>query len=687
MSHSQYRPDIDGLRAIAVLSVVCFHAFPSLLKGGFVGVDIFFIISGFLISKIILENLANNSFSFVDFYSRRIKRIFPALIFVLISCYIFGWFMLLGDEYKQLGRHMASGAGFISNFTFWGEAGYFDNVAETKPFLHLWSLAIEEQFYIIWPLLLWLVSKRKSNLLILTLIIILISFGFNVANVHHHRIEAFYSPISRFWELLTGALLAYLSLNPIKWTVNLKFRFQDKDQYLALAHGQKTLAHYQSLLGFILISLALLLIDKRKNFPGWWALLPCLGSFHIIAAGPQAWLNRIILSNPVMMWLGLISYPLYLWHWPLLSFGHIFWGELLPTKISLILVAVSIIFAWLTYQFIEKPLRFSRQTKVKVGLTFTMLLVGIVGYQTDKYDGFIFRLKDRGDYADFFENTYPRLKYIAQNNIGKKYRNECNFYDIDAYEHEHATMVPIPSIAKDCQTAKTELSIFLWGDSHAQHLYYGLTKTLPKDISILQVASSGCQPTWVDRPLSKNDSFCVVSNKVALDTVRKQHPKIVIFAQAFNHENNADLDKLILELKKIGIEKIFVLGPVPQWNIPLHKLVLNKYWHYVPKRITQDNIRPDVLSTEWTMKNKYLNASNGIRYVSLWDFFCNRKGCISYVNNNKREGLVTWDSGHLAPLASVFLAKGLLQPLILSELQPYREQLAARAQAKSLQKA
>ncbi|KTD39329.1 O-antigen acetylase [Legionella nautarum] len=687
MSHSQYRPDIDGLRAIAVLSVVCFHAFPTLLKGGFVGVDIFFVISGFLISKIILENLANNSFSFVDFYSRRIKRIFPALIFVLISCYIFGWFMLLGDEYKQLGKHMASCAGFISNFTFWGEAGYFDNVAETKPFLHLWSLAIEEQFYIIWPLLLWLAYKRKSNLLILTLIIISISFGFNVANVHRHRIEVFYSPISRFWELLTGALLAYLSLNPIKWTAILKFRFHDKNRHLILAHEQKTLAHYQSLFGFILISLALLLIDKRKNFPGWWALLPCIGSFHIIAAGPQAWLNRIILSNPIMRWLGLISYPLYLWHWPLLSFGHIFLGELIPTKISLILIAFSIVFAWLTYQFIEKPLRFSRQSKVKVGLVFTIFLIGFLGYQTDKYDGFLFRLKDRGEYADFFENSYPRLKYIAQNKIGQKYRNECNFYDVDAYEHEHATMVPMPSIAKSCQTAKTELSIFLWGDSHAQHLYYGLAKTLPNDISILQVASSACQPAWVDRPLSKNDNYCIVSNKVALDTVRKQHPQIVIFAQATNHENNADLDKLIMGLKNTGIENIFVLGPVPQWNIALHKLVLNKYWHYVPKRITQDNIRPDVLSTEWTMKKKYMNAANGIHYVSLWDFFCNRKGCISYVNGNKREGLVTWDIAHLSPLASLFLAKGLLQPLILSKLQPYREQIAARAQPKTLQKA
>ena len=154
LSHPKYRPDIDGLRAIAVLSVVCFHAFPDLLKGGFIGVDIFFVISGFLISTIIFENLDKGTFSFSEFYSRRIKRIFPALLLVLIACYSFGWFALLADEHKQLGKHIAAGAGFVSNFVFWNESGYFDNAAETKPLLHLWTLGIEEQFYIIWPLLL-----------------------------------------------------------------------------------------------------------------------------------------------------------------------------------------------------------------------------------------------------------------------------------------------------------------------------------------------------------------------------------------------------------------------------------------------------------------------------------------------------------------------------------------------------
>jgi peptidoglycan/LPS O-acetylase OafA/YrhL len=178
--HPKYRPDIDGLRAIAVLSVIAFHAFPNWAVGGFTGVDIFFVISGYLISTIIFDNLDKGTFSFGDFYGRRIKRIFPALLTVLITCYLFGWLTLLADEFKQLGKHLVAGAGFVSNLVLWSEAGYFDNSAETKPLLHLWSLGIEEQFYLIWPILLWLGYKRKFNLLTLTLILAAASLYFNM---------------------------------------------------------------------------------------------------------------------------------------------------------------------------------------------------------------------------------------------------------------------------------------------------------------------------------------------------------------------------------------------------------------------------------------------------------------------------------------------------------------------------
>ncbi len=171
LSHPKYRPDIDGLRAIAVLSVVIFHAFPHWIKGGFIGVDVFFVISGYLISTIIFENLEKGTFSFSEFYIRRIKRIFPALLIVLAACMFFGWFVLLADEYTQIGKHVLSGTGFVSNLVLWSEAGYFDNSAATKPLLHLWSLGIEEQFYFIWPLFVWLLWKRKSSIFFITVLV------------------------------------------------------------------------------------------------------------------------------------------------------------------------------------------------------------------------------------------------------------------------------------------------------------------------------------------------------------------------------------------------------------------------------------------------------------------------------------------------------------------------------------
>jgi peptidoglycan/LPS O-acetylase OafA/YrhL len=205
-----YRPDIDGLRAIAVLAVVIYHAFPKILKGGFIGVDVFFVISGYLISTILYEDFSKGRFSFANFYSRRIKRIFPSLIIVLFSCFMFGWFVLTAEEYRQLGKHIAAGAGFISNFIFWNEAGYFDNSADTKPLLHLWSLGIEEQFYIIWPLLLWIAWKSKFSLLGLILLVGTASFILSILGVNRDLVATFYSPQTRFWELLSGSLLAWI---------------------------------------------------------------------------------------------------------------------------------------------------------------------------------------------------------------------------------------------------------------------------------------------------------------------------------------------------------------------------------------------------------------------------------------------------------------------------------------------
>lgn len=356
LAHPKYRPDIDGLRAIAILAVVIFHAFPGKMPGGFIGVDIFFVISGYLISTIVFSSLERDRFSLVEFYVRRVRRIFPALILVLIFCLAFGWFALFSDEYKQLGKHTVSGASFIQNFILLFESSYFDNLGVTKPLLHLWSLAIEEQFYIFWPLLLAFVWKRRWSFLSICTAIAVVSIAINIFLIWSgHPTAAFYLPFSRFWELMVGGTLAYVVLHRPQ---------------LIEKHKDA-----QSLSGFAFIVTGLLLINNERDFPGWWALLPTLGAFLIISAGPTSWLNKRLLANRLMIWIGLISYPLYLWHWPLLSFAHIFAGDTPSREIKLGAIVLAFILAWLTFRFVETPVRSGMRKSLSAGILIGLMLI------------------------------------------------------------------------------------------------------------------------------------------------------------------------------------------------------------------------------------------------------------------------------------------------------------------------
>lgn len=335
--HSEkYRPDIDGIRAIAVLAVVISHAFPDVLPGGFVGVDIFFVISGYLISQILMKNLDQGNFSLLTFYQRRIRRIFPALLVVLAFTMLFGWFCLFRPEFGSLGRHTVASALFSENFLLWSEAGYFDTESRLKPTLHLWSLAIEEQFYIVWPLLLYAVWRSRISFPAVIAVLAMTSLAINLRDIHVNPTAAYYSPLGRSWELMIGSGLAYLDR-----------------QGLSLSARQRDLS---SSAGVLLIILALVLVRPESGFPGLWALLPTVGTALLLAAGDQAWFNRRVLSLSPMIWCGLISYPLYLWHWPFLSFGSIIFGGLSPMK-SAICVVAAFIAAFLTYRLIERPIR------------------------------------------------------------------------------------------------------------------------------------------------------------------------------------------------------------------------------------------------------------------------------------------------------------------------------------------
>jgi peptidoglycan/LPS O-acetylase OafA/YrhL len=358
-----YRPDIDGLRAIAVVAVVAFHAFDGVLPGGFVGVDIFFVISGYLITGILISAIDQRRLSFAGFYARRIRRLFPALAIVLAVSFLAGWWLLLPDEFGQLGRQIAAGAGFVANVSLFRQSGYFDEAAALKPLLHLWSLGVEEQFYLVWPLLLLIAWRLRIGLLTAILAVFLASFAWNVVRVHTHESATFYLLDSRFWELAMGGAL-------VCW----ELRRPTAPSAPAIAR------HLVSCAGLAILLATLIGYDSEMLFPGWWALGPTLGSLMLIAAGPQAAVNRHLLGRRPMVFLGLLSYPLYVWHWPLLSLDRIV--DPAPsrlTRVALVLLAFGL--AWLTFQFVERPTRsLAPRLRAVLALALPVAVLGALGF-------------------------------------------------------------------------------------------------------------------------------------------------------------------------------------------------------------------------------------------------------------------------------------------------------------------
>jgi len=522
LPHLQYRPDVDGLRAVSIFLVIIFHAFPNLIVGGFIGVDIFFVISGFLISTILFKSFASNSFSFSVFYARRTRRIFPALLIVLSSCFLIGWFTLLGEEFKQLSKHVTGGAFFISNIQFWREVGYFDTLAETKPMLHLWSLGIEEQFYIFWPLFLWLAHKRGFNLFWTALGLALASFLLNVWTVQMDVTAAFYSPFTRFWELLSGAVLAWHTMHHPTILVSLQKKYEHHSGVFGRAVksiSSEAFSNLQSIIGFSLIVVGCFIVRKHTAFPGAWALFPVMGAVLIISAGPKAWLNRIFLSNKLMVWLGLISFPLYLWHWPLLTFPRIIEGQEASVAMRLLAVALAVLLAWLTYMFVEKRVRFYEIGKIKTRtLLLLMLGVAILAFVTYKRDGQGLTTEvQRSAYAQFKWKLDHQGPACKEKYLGDQY---CNITDIN--------QAPTAAII---------------GDSHANHFFLGLSEFYrERGGNLLNLGAGACPPFFgIDRGRHPvfGDLKCYDRTQPMFDLILKSESIKTVYI-AFHHNAHFD---------------------------------------------------------------------------------------------------------------------------------------------------
>ncbi len=361
-----YRADIDGLRAVSVLAVVGFHAFPRWVPGGFIGVDVFFVISGYLISGIILGDAASGRFSLRNFYARRARRLLAALIPVLLACLVAGWLLMTAPEFEQLGKHVAAAATFTSNFVLWREAGYFDSTAALKPLLHLWSLGIEEQFYIVWPLALLLLVKGRIRVRSAIAMLGAASFALSMYMLRTDPAAAFFLPAPRAWELLLGAGIAAAEAGDTA---------RETGAWLP-----RPAAHAMAAAGLITILISALTLPADE-FPGWWALAPTLGAASIIVAGPAAWTNRHALATPTVVGLGVISYPIYLWHWPLLSFAQVAAGEMPTRTVRIAAVLATLPLAWLTHEYVEKRAHVRRASGARPPVLFAapMLMALLVG--------------------------------------------------------------------------------------------------------------------------------------------------------------------------------------------------------------------------------------------------------------------------------------------------------------------
>ncbi len=422
-----YRADIDGLRAIAVLSVVFFHAFPRVFPGGFIGVDIFFVISGFLISSIILESLRRGQFSFLMFYARRILRIFPSLLLTVLATYILGWVFLLPDELQRLSQHVVAGIGFASNFLLWSELGYFDPAAETKPLLHLWSLSVEEQFYLVWPVLLWAAWRQKFGVVVPTLVLALISYFLSVLGGRIDPAATFFAPHTRAWELLCGATLATVWYKnnppPTPSLDNTQGALPKADTREMDSANPGKWASLISLLGASLLLIGFIFTNQTKPFPGHWALLPALGSTLLIWAGSAAMVNRTVLSNALAVWIGKLSYAIYLWHWPILYFVSVAAQGEASTPLRIAAIGVAFALAWFTQRFLERPLQRSpRVGRNVVALIAVAISTAALGYATYHFDGFL-RYRYRPSDVELLKSFLPN---VSTRNLSRQFMNLRN---------------------------------------------------------------------------------------------------------------------------------------------------------------------------------------------------------------------------------------------------------------------
>lgn len=632
----KYRAEIDGLRAIAVIAVIFFHADLGLFQGGFVGVDIFFVISGYLITTIILSDLKENNFSFNHFYERRARRILPALFVVMIACIPFGWLYLLPKDMQIFSESIGFVALFISNVFFWQTTSYFDTATGLKPLIHTWSLSVEEQYYLLFPVFLVLVwrTRFKRYLSVLIFIIAVASIIFSEYCSIRHSAFNFYMLPTRSWELLIGALVAVKEIEHPK------------------KYGGVLTAEIATFIGLSLIFFSIFYLTNQIPFPSIYGLFPTIGTALIIAFSKNTYVGRLLRFKP-LVFVGLLSYSAYLWHQPIFAFAKYRSFDELTNPIITLLVLSTLLLAYLTWRFIEQPFRktlasFKTVMFCAILGSIFFLFAGAVGYFTE---GNYF---SRSRYA-LFEDIEPGF------GINRGLSNHCDSMFVDA---------------KGCKTSD-EPEIIVWGDSYAMHLIDGIIASKP-DVKLVQATMSACGPFLDIAPFSMPDygkswgRKCLESNAKVREYLRTTKSiKYAVLSSPFTQflNNGARIQKEngeIVNGEKYAIESfiktldyIKSLGIVPVIFSPTPSNGRNIGGCLMKARLYGYNKNQcNFYQDEFVEKNK--SVVNFLKTISLetkvvWlpDLICKSKECNFSPNN-----LILYsDQGHLTKSGSIYLGQ------------------------------
>ena len=611
-----YRPDIDGLRAFAVLPVVLFHfkIFPDYVGGGFVGVDIFFVISGYLITGIIFAGIDKGSYSLIGFYDRRIRRIFPALISLYLLCIASAFFLNFPTEAETIGRSIIASTFFVSNIFFYGRSGYFDRDSETNPLLHTWSLSVEEQFYVLFPLVIFAIWKFSHRARVSAIsIIALASFLYAAYMVYADASAAFYLVQFRAWELAVGSLLAINALPKI---------------------SRRWIAEVLGVLGLAMVCGSFVFLSRTLPFPGVAALAPCLGAAAIIYSGANnLTLVGCLLSFRPLQFAGLISYSLYLIHWPAIVFFRLFHEPSRIEKSSL--VVACIVLATLSWRFVEKPFRVTPHRLAPKGTLIvgaaTMMMVTIAALLL-------------GPSMHFFWNYPPQaLDVMAYARIDESHMRVGTCFITAGYaDHfEKHSRDSCLSLSKD------RPNFLLIGDSHAAHLWSGLQTTYPS-VNFLQATAAGCRPVYGEG----GEEHCTgMVRYLYNEFLPNNHLDGVIISARWDPKDLPELISTVRAIRRYA-SRVIVVGPIVQYVQPLPRILARGIVLHKPEPEFAAQYRQPAQAETDRLFAAGLKTQ-GIEYLSAYKSVCD-PDCRLWADADVP---LQFDDDHLTRQGSGYLAK------------------------------